>query len=543
MEEIPILKEKFIFQGINVFQVNRLDAAEELYYQFLKLFSIIKLMDELEPKKIIITSSVINSDKHLILIAAKEKKISYRILYNPESWLRTILKQIKAKVRIIIDYFWFWHIWKFFNRKNINCNIPDNSKKINLILWQYENFYPSLNQVLKKLDKENKILNIIYVQHKIFKLAKDLLKSEGIKNSLILPIYDTSYKEYRQNYNKSKEILKEIIKSDSFNNLSIDGISIKSICKFLILGLFDKFILSLRLLKNFKIVIKRLNPNLISVMSGNDPYDILITRIAKKFDIPTLFFPHALMAMRWDLAKLEQDYIVCAGERDKNEYTSIGTDPSSISVLGIPSFDKFYSNFQIYKEPLEVRKKIINLFKINSEKKIILLVTTFHEDYKRRQEFISVINVIKEIENSTLIVKIHPLEDTLFYHDILNQLEVKGILIIEKPILHDLIVASNLVIGSSSNAQIEALLLDKNVIDLIFDRSSGIYQMEKYNAVIPVFNPNKLKDLIKKALYDEGIKDSLKKGRNEYLKYCLYKYDGQASNRVVALIKNILEIS
>jgi UDP-N-acetylglucosamine 2-epimerase len=276
------------------------------------------------------------------------------------------------------------------------------------------------------------------------------------------------------------------------------------------------------------------------MLSGNDPFDVLATYLAKSYNIPTLFIPHALISKRRDFVALEQDYIVCAGKRDSDYYMSLGTLQDKIRILGIPLYDKAYEEITKIKSEEKVKEFIKIKFNLRPKNRIILLVTTFHEDHIRAKIFKSVVNAVQDLKDCQLMVKLHPIETGEFYRRIIFQEGFNDILLIQEKILHKLIIASDLVIGSISGAQIEALLLGKNVINLIYERLSDPLLMDKYNAAFTVFNPNQLKEAITKCLYDQEIQKLLHDGRKQYIEYCLYKFDGNSSFRVFDLINEIL---
>ena len=111
---------------------------------------------------------------------------------------------------------------------------------------------------------------------------------------------------------------------------------------------------------------------------------------------------------------------------------------------------------------------------------------------------------------------------------------------IQDNVLHELITASDLVIGSISGAQVEALLLDKDVINLVYEKVSDPLLMDKFGAAVTVFNPSELTMTISKILNSKELQEKLKIGRKRYIDYCLYKFDGKASNRIMDLIKDII---
>lgn len=535
------IRKRFIFNDINLYETNRLEFVEYYYHIFLKLLAIIRLFELEQPKKIISLPSV-KLDKFLIIESvSKQKNIELKQIIRIESINKLFLQYLKRKIRNIIDYFWYWKIWNLFNRDIINLKRFKIEKKKNLVFTHYENHFPSLIQVLKQTKKNKNILNIIYVPHKHLQEFKEIIRNENLRNIDIIPHFDIKYKAYRRKYNILKQLLIEIINPDSLNNLIFESIDISKSIRLSFLKLFEKLTTSLRYLENFAYVMTQVKPDLITLLSGNDSIDVLETRLAKKLQIPSLFFPHALISIRRDYFALEQDFIVCAGERDKNYYLELGTDKEKIQVLGIPLFDKLYKKFQSIQNFDIIRESVVKNFNLDSSKKIILLVTTHDEDFIRKKVFSSVINLSPKLNDCQIIVKIHPVEEISFYQQLLNEFKIPDILIKKDYNLHDIIIASDLIIGRSSGAQIEALLLGKNVIDLSYESTFGRYLMEKFNAVLPVYDPNDLLNTVQKVLYNDDVSQSLKSGRKEFNEYNLIKFDGQASIRVYQLINNILK--
>jgi hypothetical protein len=541
LKEISVFKDNFNFNQLNLFEINRYELINPLYYLLLNLFSILRLIEQTRPEKIYLGSSINFINKHLIITLAKRNRIEYDVLSQRSKKKFQNIKRYISSFRNLIERLWYWNIWNLFNRKLKRIKIPKTDKKITFTLCQYKNFFPSLTQVLERIDKLEEFLNILFIPHKLISYSRSLIKSGAFKNVLLYPIYDINYKTFRTQYNKLKEVFNKVKISQSLNDITVESIPFSNFIKLTLFSLFETYTYLLRFFETLNSTIKIINPDIIMEFSGNDPIDMLATRLAKNYDIPTIFIPHAIMGPRRDFIALEQDYIVCAGERDKDYYVSLGTNPDKIHVLGMPSFDKSYNILKAYQNPKDIRDKIVIKYQIDSKLKIVLLVTGYHEDFKRRKIFTSVANAIDSLEGCKLIVKIHPMEDILFYKEILKKLDIKNILIVDDPILHDLIVASDLVIGSSSNAQIESLLLEKDVIDLNYDRTFGIYLMEKYNASLAVFDPKKLKETIDKAFFDKETTILLKKGREIYNPYNLYKFDGKASLRVLDLIREILK--
>lgn len=536
------IKKRFVFNDINLFETNRLEFVEHYYHIFLNLLAIIRLIKIEQPKKIISLPSV-EIDKLLIIKSvSKPKSIELNQILENKSSVTLFLQYWKSKIRIIIDYFWYWKIWKIFNRDLIDLKRFKIEKKKNLVFSHYKNHFPPLIQVLKQTQKSKNTVDIIYIPHKHLQFFKEIVRNENLSNIDIIPHFDVNYKTYRRKYKILKQLLIDVINPDSMNSLIFESIDISKLVKLSFLYLYDKLCNSLRYLENFVYVMKQVSPNIITLLSGCDAIDILETRLATKLHIPSLFFPHAFYSIRRDHDAFEQDYVVCGGQKDKDYFLSLGTDEKNLITLGLPLFDNLYKKFAKLENPSNIRNKIVEQFGINPEKKILLLVTTHDEDFVRERVFNSVIDLIKNHKDYFLITKIHPIEDPDFYQKLLQKHFVNNITIVKNIDLYDLILASDIIIGRSSGAQIEAIFLDKNVIDLSYEASAGRLLMEKFDAVIPVYNPNDLPLAVQKVLLNENVSNDLNAGRKKYIEYSLYKFDGKSSERIKDLIEKIINI-
>lgn len=537
----PFIKNTFQINDTNLYEINRLEFVTYYYDFVLNFLAVYKLIELEEPNKIYILSSVKLEKVYYIKLAAKRENIEIKV-FAQKSSNKEFRQFLKSKFRILIDYFWYWHIWKLLNKNSIDLNNIITSKKKNLVFCQYKNFFPSLIQVLIQLQSTKNLLNILYVPHKLLKYSKEIVQRENLKNVKILPFYDVNYSSFRKRFNNFKKILIDVKYTSSFDDIEFKSIRVFDLIKISFFKLHEKLSNSLRYLENFHFILDKIKPNIITVLSANDPIDILITRIAKDNNIKTIFIPHALVGISYQHQSLEQDYVVCTGNIDKDYYLSLGTTQNKLLTLGIPLFDKIFNKFSKIHDVKIIRKELVESYNLNTTKKIILLVTTHYEDFIRERIFKSVVNLLNNLENCQLIVKLHPIEEISYYQKLSEKYDAKNILIIKDVDLHDVIIASDIVIGKCTGAQIEALLLDKIVIDLDYETASDAYSMKKFGAVIPVYDPNKLELAVQNALYDKELSNSLKNGRKKYCEYCLYKFDGKASLRVKNLIEEILEI-
>ena len=537
----PFIKNTFQINNTNLYEINRLEFVTYYFDFFLNFLTVYNLIELEEPNKIYILSSVKLEKAYYIKLAAKRENIEIKV-FAQKSSSKEFRHFLKSKFRILIDYFWYWNIWNLLNKKSIDLNNFKTSKKKNLVFCQYKNFFPSLIQVLIQLQNTKNLLNILYVPHKLLKYSKEVVQREDLRNVKILPFYDVNYSSFRKRFNSFKKMLIDVKYTSCFDDIEFKSIRVFDLIKISFFKLHEKLSNSLRYLENFHFILDKIKPNIITVLSGNDPIDVLITRIAKENNIKTIFIPHALGGNSYEYQPLEQDYVVCAGNKEKDYYLSLGTTQNKLLTLGIPLFDKLFNKFSKIHDVKIIHKELVERYNLNTTKKIILLVTTYHKDFIRERIFKSVVNLLNNLENCQLIVKLHPIEEISYYQKLSEKYNAKNIQILKDVDLHDVIIASDIVIGSSTGAQIEALLLDKVVIDLNYETASDVYLMKKFGAVIPVHDPKKLELAVQNALYDKELSDSLKKGRQKHIEYCFYKFDGKASLRVKNLIEEILEV-
>jgi len=538
---VSFITENFIFNDINLYETNRLEYVEQ-YFQFLLIvLAVQKVVKAEKPDKIYLSPNL--QQNVLILINSVLKDSNCRVIYKiPYSSTRQHLKRyLKRKVRIISEYAWFWILWKVFNKETRVRNQFKTDAKKNLILSHYKNHFPAVVQFLDEVDKNKNIINLLHTPHKHLNYSKEIIITQELENIYLLPHVDINYKSFRNRYGKFSHLLANVIKTNSFDEIYVDSIRASVLIKLSFINQSEKFISSLRYLENLIYVFKVIKPDIITMLSGNDAIDVLATRLAKTFNIPTLFFPHAIYSIRRDHDAFEQDYVICSGKKDEDYFLSLGTEKEKLHVLGLVLFDKLYHKFSQLPDARIIRKKIMDQFNLDTSKKLLLLVTTHDEDFVRERVFKSVIELKKTRKDFQLIVKIHPVEQISFYRNLMKKYGISDTIIIQDIDLHKVIISSDIIIGRSSGAQIEAIFLDKKVIDLSYEATTGRQQMEKFGAVLPVYDPQNLERALNDLIVDKDTIESLRNGRKEYMDYLLYKFDGKASKRIKLLIEKILD--
>ncbi|MEM2963782.1 MAG: hypothetical protein QXN01_04790, partial [Candidatus Anstonellales archaeon] len=110
-----------------------------------------------------------------------------------------------------------------------------------------------------------------------------------------------------------------------------------------------------------------------------------------------------------------------------------------------------------------------------------------------------------------------------------------------KEALYSVLRDSDLLISFGSTADVEGLMLDKDVL-LIDGFFGDFYQKDPYRkAVIQAAIESDLTGIIDKILNESKIKKSLKQKRERYLKGAFFKIDGRVHERVANLICTLIK--
>ncbi len=251
----------------------------------------------------------------------------------------------------------------------------------------------------------------------------------------------------------------------------------------------------------YKKQIKKYNPKLIAMWNGIKYPQFMLTNLAKKMNIKTIFFENGFLP---DTTQAD-----CKGINALNS---------------VPRDKSFYENLDYYKKPLPdkliprnpVRKlkgDEINLnrdyvfvpFQVNYDSQII----KFSPWIKSMQEFFNLINEIAPLFNFDFIIKVHPSDKTTYS----NLKSNKNIIFATNP-TDELIKNAKAIITINSSVGIESLLFEKKVITL----GDAFYNIE--GIVKHANNKNELINILKN-LDNWQIDTKLIKN---FLGYLYYEY-------------------
>jgi len=499
------------------------------------LWLIIKQIIDIKNTNIVLFENTLNSilawEKIHIPINFGRKKFTIKISRHMYIKIKNLIESFLGKI------FNFWY-HPTLKRKSVlllefdpltYSNLIKSLKHDSIDIILFNKRRPSIwnfNSLRLILKSNTKIL------HEKYLLDEDY-------QSKIQSMFDYYSKKLNHFWNDNEKLLLNIFNIDDTSFWPI----IKNEFKQVFSKRLEEYILLLMISKN---VFEKMNLSCIVSLNvfGETEKSILKTNSKK---IPSILLEHGYVdynssVSRYDVLSMysfSQDKIAVWGEIQKRylvEFKNI--DPSNILVTGSPRHDDFF------------------LKKTNSilDSNIQTILFTFHPitetsgqstiDLFLRLEnlVIDFCNIIKNIPNLKIIVKLHPSQDE--HNEKIKNLFYKidsSIKVFQNSPILDLMFSSNFVINVSpegfdmSTVLMESFILEKPTMNIILDNNLIQYNYVKDDAVFSIFNLDNLEKDIHEFIFNTKLQIKLINNGKLHLK----KYLENPGNASLSLAKFI----
>jgi len=424
---------------------------------------------------------------------------------------------------MISPLFNFFKNIKIKLRSMLSKPSPNNKGKI-LFLVYTNSHVNTILPIIKKLgDKALVVKRDGFTSNIAKKLRNKKIEYNDIEGYIT--------KESLTRINKAEKILKK-----KFNEVSFKNKSNKETLRYIFLTYFIDVIRCIELVNNITSFEK---PRIIVVMNDVTTLGKVAVSVAKKRGVKTLCIQHGAMSNNpISFIPVSADKIAVWGENSKKALVSRGTPKNKIIITGATHFDN------INKSEKEMTKDIANEIGIDLSKKYILITTqTFPKNSTRKfpnmgKAVRSVCDAVKLIPELQIVIKTHPAEYSIKkYKDIIKKSGVNGFL--TKKHLYPLIKGCSALITISSGTGFEAFIMGKPLIIINLDNYSRI-PYSGSNAVIEVKKAENLRNVIQSVIEKEDLRKKLAKNAEKFLYKTCYKTDKKTSDRVISLIRNII---
>lgn len=277
---------------------------------------------------------------------------------------------------------------------------------------------------------------------------------------------------------------------------------------------------------------KSKKPKAVVLWADTVVFERICVLLAKKYCAKSLVLQHGLM---WKISKggdwirgfapLTADYIAVWGEKFKKMLVEKKVPANKILVTGSPRLDTIHNK---EFDTNAMRKKIGPA----KGEKVVVFAPELSADVS---ELKKAINAVKELGNTKLVLKLHPIADAKLY----QHLAGKNTVLMQNENIYEVLNASDAVIIKNSTTGLEAMLLGKPTI--VFAKS--ILSTELFastKAVLRARNQNELKEALKKVLNNGKARENLLRETAKFVEETSFKQDGKATQRVVKKIKSLV---
>ena len=544
-------KRNYEFKNINILSLmSPLEFHEFLLSILIKFLSIKNVLEKNHSDEIFVSKKI---SEYIKLIQTTTKINILSSNSNNEKGFLT--DKIEIRFNIFSKPFTFYlskKTYSFLKSKyeNFICKLNNlwlNEKSTNEIILLVEFNSGLYHELISNLSKSKRQLVLLNRRRPavLSKNSIDILKSNNVKILNYEKFSNSKSKEFTSQKNRLTENIDKLWQSEElFSLFSINGITFWPLVKDRLKKIYDyrlddylKFIFqSQKFLKNLNI------KKIIHLGESGETENILLQNIDN--DIESILLQHSFLRYHPDLKNLQWRYedqnmidlkskkFFVWGNNDLNYFSEQSSiKKEQIFVSGSPRHDKFFKS----KNSIISKNILITLSPISERSGLgdVNLVLRYN------QFLTNIIQKLKKINNSKIIIKLHPGENP--HNSILLEhlSKIPDIVVYQTKNSKDLIVDCEFLINvspelyDSSTIMLEALILQKPVVQLILDDESlNISPLH-----LPIIQIHELKDfdeIIQKLQNEEFKKSFIEKIPIELNNYL--SHQNSSSARILELI-------
>jgi|GEM_PF-4487675 hypothetical protein len=223
------------------------------------------------------------------------------------------------------------------------------------------------------------------------------------------------------------------------------------------------------------------------------------------------------------------------GSKAKNLLLKYGNySEKQLEVTGQPRTDIFIESRRQYS-----KKEMCKKLGIDSGKKLVVYASQPFEDMSEQK--IALTEVIESLKglDAELVVKMHPDDDSSFYDNLLSELGSDAVATKEAD-LYTLLFCSDLVISISSTVMLEALIMDKPVIQLNLLENYAFFEDLEGRVFTKVTRKKDLGKAVMNSLRSMATFRKMERQRKKFISEYYYKVDGKSTERFIKVMDGLI---
>lgn len=249
--------------------------------------------------------------------------------------------------------------------------------------------------------------------------------------------------------------------------------------------------------------------------------------------VPILYLQHAIVVANRGFGRDDCDWWAVQGQTDKDFVVSCNVPKNKITIVGQPRYDTLANKDKFFD-----KKTACSQLGLDANKDTIVLAT---QSTFAQKNILHVLNAIKNMSDKQIVVKLHPRQRNI--KGIKNMVKKynPNVIVIRDINIFKLMSVCDLFIAEESTTALEAMIFNLPVITLNFDRRDEEVPYISSGASHGVYDPNELENVIKKMLHNKKLKRTFDIKQRKFVREHVYKIDGKSTERVINLIKAMIE--
>ena len=293
----------------------------------------------------------------------------------------------------------------------------------------------------------------------------------------------------------------------------------------------------------FKKIVEKYGIKVIYLTALGGFYEPLLLGVAYKLDKKVVHSSHGYVG-RFLIVRdefLRNVALAAWGWEERERWLKLGIKKESIFVTGSPFFDEI-ARHRTKKEKDKTKRTVTILPTALVEYKIV----GKNEYFSYIRKCLAQLSKVKNIKK--VVIKLHPDEKHKpEYESVARSLKLTNVEVVQKPgkeFLYAVLRDSDLLISFGTTADVEGLMLDKDIIVIDGLKRGPIAELskkDKYREAVVVTDKNDdLTGVVTKVLTDKKVRRNLGEKRRRYLVNSFYKIDGKAHERIADLVESLL---
>ncbi|GEM_PF-3444423 len=366
--------------------------------------------------------------------------------------------------------------------------------------------------------------------------GKKLLKQDHMIYEYVDSILLKKVKEKTKELNKK---WKTISKEKKWELLKINEDSIYPYLKDELNFLFSKEFIFMVLLyyEAYKKILVEENIKLVCAQGAGTIYPKALFSAANRLHIPSLIIQHGICFGYLEYDLLKDTVFSVFGQKSKEELLEKGFKENKIVITGASIFEETsnYIGLPTEEDKITIMTNGFYIYGLLSQEEYF-----GHIDRWLKQ-------IRQELPQKKILLKLHPEEKEYIekYQEIIKRYDdIEVTAKAGKEFLYSTMINSSIIINFASTVALEAMILDKPVITISDLHSSPILEFDlvikrimNSGASINVSKQDNMGEKIKEVLNNLKRLKELSIARKKFVQESCYKLDGKASERIVQVIK------